>query len=649
MLVLSTLAALFAGFVTATPARAADTQASYLADRLRENPVYVSDQLPREVPKSMTRDFARVAKGTGVPTYVLVLPSGAAYDDGLLGAVHDRLGRDGLYVILDESSVASAMAYGVSVPVDDALAVTLYELPYDAGPLRELELFAEVVTQGAEKAAARAESARAKYEDGEPAPMYLGPSDRENQSFLTGMLITGAPLLIVLLVPYVRRLRRRKRTGRWWVAPAAALATAGVIVVTAPLVFDQTRSSASPRPRAIDLNARLDRVVEGLAQAPVYTDPESPRVLDAAQLTRLHGRIEKFERSEGGGPVFVSVVPQLPEDESEGDGEMFADSLHDKLGEDGLYVVADPLYGDIEVFNHGLRLDSLDLAFELPDSIALVDDKAREADDHRLGERLDALMNHLDKAPRTEDPDSIGDPYPVTNPVTEDDLPTLYGADDFEPGLFMGALAGGAVFGLVAAVIGIVRRVIRRRRPEPLATDSLPEVSPTEPSMSYLRTVAKTELRALTRGFEDAPPRSDPRPGDCLDAATLLLDGDPGRIADADAATLLAVVVLARSGRAALEGKGYNRCCAVNPLHGPAVNRHHVRVSADTRARRMLHLCGLCLDTAIAAPSTLRTRMLTLPGSEARVPYEEADDLLTAVPDGVRRLIERVKERVHVP
>nr|WP_260860226.1 hypothetical protein [Streptomyces cupreus] len=659
--------AAFATFAAATPAAAAtDTQAAYLADRLRENPVYVSDQLPREVPKSMTRDFARVAKSTGVPTYVVVLPSQAAADgEGLLGAVHDRLGRDGLYVVIDESSVSYALALGVSAPADDALTVCLYELPYDAGPLREFELFAEVIAEGSGKAAARAEAAREKYRDDEPAEMYIGPSDRENQSFLTGMLLTGAPLLILLLVPGVRRWRHKLR-GRarkegatthrapGWIAPALALATAVAVPVAASVTFDQTTSSASPRPRAIDLNARVDRVAQGLAEDPVYTDPESPRVLDSAQLTRLQGRIEKFEQSEGGGPVFVSVVPQLMEDESEGDEEAFAAAVHDKLGEDGVYVVADPLDGYIEVFNHGLRLNSLDLLFDLPESIAHGDDKADEADDHLLGERLDALMTFLDKAPRTDEPESAGDPYPVSNPVTEDDLPPLFGGD-FWPGLFMGVLAAGLLYGLLAGAVGIIGKVLRRRRPGPLATETLPEVSPTEPSMSYLRDTARVELRALAEDFEsvESAAQQDTRPGDRLDAAMLLIGGDTGRIQDpaTDAATLVAVIVLARAGRAALAGKAYNRCCAVNPLHGPAVTRHHARVSAESKQRRLLHVCERCRDTAIAAPRTLHTLVLTLPTGPdaARVPYEEADELLSVVPDGIRRLTEKVKETVHVP
>ncbi|MDT9700820.1 hypothetical protein [Streptomyces sp. P17] len=619
----------------------------------------MTDQLPREVPKSMARDFARVAKGTGVPTYVLVLPSMAANGEGLLGAVHDRLGRDGLYVVIDESSVSYAMAFGVTAPADDALTVCLYELPYDAGPLRKFELFAEVIAEGGEKAAARAEAAREKYADSEPEEMYIGPSDRENQSFVTGMLLTGVPVLILLLFPAVGRWRKNL-TGRKaprraprWTGPALALAAAVAVPVAASVTFDQTTSSASPRPRAIDLNARVDRVAQGLAEDPVYADPESPRILDAAQLARLHSRIEKFEKSEGGGPVFVAVVPQLLEDESEGDEEAFAAAVHDKLGEDGVYVVADPLGGYIEVFNHGLRLDSLNLMLSLPESIGYGDDKADEADDHLLGERLDALMTFLDKAPRTDEPENAGDPYPVSNPVTEDELPPLFGTD-LSPGLFMGVLAAGLLYGLLAGVVAVIGRVLRRRRPEPPATKTLPEVSPTEPSMAYLRAMARVELRALTGDFASgrAADPNDSRPGDRFDAAMLLIDGDTRRVQDpaTDAATLVAVIVLARAGRAALARTSYNRCCAVNPLHGPAVNRHHVRVSAEGRQRRLLHVCGRCRDTAIAAPATLHTLMLTLPGpSGPRVPYEEAGELLSVVPDGIGRLVEKVKETVGVP
>lgn len=514
LLALCALAALFA---TATaPARAATetaAQAAHLADRLRANPVHITDQLPREVPRSTARAFAEVAERTGVPTYVLVLPSLSA-DPGLLDAVHERLGRDGLYVLVDESTVTDAVAYGVDVPADDASTVALYELPYDAGPLRRFERFAEVVAQGGEKAAARAEAAREKYDDGaEPADAYIDETDRGEQSSLTGVLLVAVPLLILLLVPYVRRwwLRLRQapatkgaeraeqtertslsKTGKQtkqakkakkgrqakapvvpkagralrWTVAVLALASAVAVVVTAPLVHGQTRTSWSPPPRAIELNARLDRVAAGLAEDPVYQDPESPRVLDAAQLDRLHDRIRAFARSEGGGPVFVSLVPQLMEDESGGDEAAFAAAVYDKVGEDGVYVVADPLHGSIDVFNHGLRLDGYSLAFDLPESITAGDARADEADDHLMGSRLAALMTVLDKTERSDEPTTADTPYPVTDAVREDELAPLFGPD-FWSALFPGALVAGAVFGVVAGLLGIVGRVLRRRNAGP--------------------------------------------------------------------------------------------------------------------------------------------------------------------------------------
>ncbi|GGP64149.1 hypothetical protein GCM10010287_25920 [Streptomyces variabilis] len=60
------LCALAALLFTAPQARAASddpvtAQASYLAERLCENPVHVPDQLPRVVPRSTAPDFARPA------------------------------------------------------------------------------------------------------------------------------------------------------------------------------------------------------------------------------------------------------------------------------------------------------------------------------------------------------------------------------------------------------------------------------------------------------------------------------------------------------------------------------------------------------------------------------------------------------------
>ncbi|POX56410.1 hypothetical protein C3489_04980 [Streptomyces sp. Ru71] len=637
---------------TKTADDSAAGQAAYLAGRLRTDPVYVTDQLPREVPVSTAAPFLRrQAQRTGVPTYVILLPTlGTRDGKALLGAVHDRLGRDGLYVLLDDMGVQQAAPFGVRAPADDAWTVTVYEVPYDAGPLYNFQTFVDVIAEGPAKAAARAEAAREKYGDGaEPAEMYLGPVDRDNQSFLTGILLTGVPLLILLSARYVRRRGEgakgaRRRTG--WIAPAAALLAAAAIAVTAPLVFDQTKSGPEPPPTEGDLTARVTRVATALAHDPVYEDPESPRVLDAAQRRHLHERIASFARSTGGGPVYIALVPQTPDDESGGDEEVFAAAVQARLHRDGVYVVADPSSGSIDVFNHGLRLDGSHLTYDLPESIAYGDDKADRAVDHLLGERLDALMTHLDRTPRTTDPDTFtaADPEPVEGTA----LRPLY-SGDFWPGLAVGALAAGLLFGVLAALLGIVRALLRRRRPAP----ATPLKAPTAPSLSYLRRTARTELKAfltdLTLPQDDGPAASRIR--DCYDASLLLLDGDATRLARTrEPATLLAVIVLARAGRAARAGEVVDRYCAVNPLHGPAAARRQVRVHAHDGLRRRLPVCEQCRDTSVTNPASVPGRFLTLPapGGGPRVRHDDSGGPLTALADGVVRLTEKVRESAHV-
>ncbi|MBA8974052.1 hypothetical protein GTW38_23675 [Streptomyces sp. SID7804] len=641
------------------------TQAAYLADRLRDHPVHVTDQLPRAVPRSLAPDFARLAQRTGVPTYVLVLPAPYTDGDELLGAVHERLDRDGLYVLVDDSEVIAARSFGVRAPAEAAARAARFELPYDAGALRSFERFVEIVSDDAENAEARASAASAAYRDGAPEQMYIGPSDRRNQSFLTGIALTGVPLSILLLVPYARRRlsagppaagRKKKKSKSSAPAPArpllhrlalpaAALATAVAIGAGAPLLFDETRSSAAPTPTPADLSARVERVSAGLTRDPVYQDPESPQRLDAAQLARLHERIDRFRRSEGGGPVFVTLVPHSSEDESAGDEELFSAAVHARLDKDGVYVAADPVSGFIDVFNHGLRLDSYDLLFDLPESITYGSEKAYDDEDHLLAERLDALMTYLDEAPRTEEPNSSGSPAQAPNPAKEHTLPPLF-ATDFWPGLFVGGFAALLLLCLVAGAWRTVSAVRRRLGLTLLPVE--PGTAPTSPSEAYLRRTARAELRAAQSAVQAAAPSPPPTAQDRYEAALLLAGTDSARLRDSRTPTayLLAVTVLARATRAALEGDNTARCCAVNPLHGAAATRRHIRVADNAATRRFLPVCALCRDTATAAPGDLPRQFLTLPRpSGTRVRYDEpADGLLSTLSSGYAALVTKVRE-----
>ncbi|MEU6995592.1 hypothetical protein ABZ953_33670 [Streptomyces sp. NPDC046465] len=725
------------------------TQAATLAAHLRADPVYVTDQLPRAVPRSTAPDFARLAERTGVPTYVLVLPEGGSGGSGgggagdgageaLLGAVHDRLGRDGLFVLVDDSSVVAAGAYGVRVPAEDARTVQVYELPYDAGALLSFERFVEVVSLGRAKAAERAESAREEYGGhgpyGEgykdPEPLHIGPADRRNQSFMTGIALAALPLLVLLLVPYVRRWWGRRRPGTggsgtgstsgagwfvprrprprprrprapWLVVPLAA-GVAAVIAVTATALFDQSTSSAAPPPTSADMTARVERVADGLRRDPVYSDPESPRPLAARHIAELRSRAAEF----GPGPVHFALVPQLSEDESAGVPEAFADALHAELGQPGVYVVADPLSGDIDAVTYDVRIDANLVAFDVPDAIhhAAADDRS---DDHRLGERLDKLMTFLEKTPRSDVPETSSYGEPAPDPVEESTLPRLF-SGDFWPGLLVGAIGAVLVFGIVAGALGTpgtLRRAARFLRfggsagsgasgasgtsgasgaSGPAAAGSA-FTAPPAPSTAYLRDTARAELHALAAEFDPDAALPSPlrnRVWDCLDTATLLADrggsgndgsghngsgrngrGPDGRLDDeappADlavdlAADLAAAITLARIGRAALASGDITKpCCALNPLHGPATGWRDAQYAPEDSRRRTLPVCASCRLFVTENPGRAHTLRLTLPApavgrGAARVLYEDAPGPLPAARTGVPQLIRKVREYAGV-
>ncbi|MEU6079257.1 hypothetical protein [Streptomyces sp. NPDC047108] len=190
------------------------SQVAYFARQLGRNSVYVSDQMPRELPRSSAPAIAETAKRLDVPAFVLALPSGTVRgtQEALLDAVHTRLGRDGVYVLLDETSVGAARPYGVAHSareVRDAAYAVGYELPSDASAQRSFRRFVEIVNSG--QAHQRYKTARVEFDHAsgrEPEPLHPSPTDRENQSLLTGVAVAGVPVLLLTLVPYLRHWRR---------------------------------------------------------------------------------------------------------------------------------------------------------------------------------------------------------------------------------------------------------------------------------------------------------------------------------------------------------------------------------------------------------------------------------------------------------
>ena len=660
------------------PAAAPGTQAAYLASRLRENPVYLSDQVPRSVPRSSAPAYAKQARRTGVPTYVVLLPGRAVgvRGEALLAAVHDRLGRDGLYVLLDESGISNeAATFGVDVPAQDAIRATLYELPSDAGPLRAFTHFVDVLTAGEREAAHRARSAAEKYGGSEePDDFYLSDTDREDQSVLTGTLLSGVPVLILLLGRLVRRRRPGLRGARLRYVAPLALTSALVVGVGASQMFDETRSSADPPPTAHDLAARTDRVADGLRRGPVYVDPESATGLGPARRAALSRHIGRL-----GVPVRIAVVPTETEDESAGDGDLFAAGLHKALRRDAVYVVAAPDGETYEVVNYGAELDDEQL-HRYTEPLRYARGAGGEDEPPDLYRQLDALLTHIDDTRAGPPGRPWTEPSPADDPVAEETLPPLW-SGSLWGGTVLGVLAALLVWGLTAGVWALVRHrrgragdrggrigTVRAKAITSAGRTDAPE-APARPGTGWLRRTARRELDELNAEFgrssEAATDAARSRAWNCLDAATLLLDQESdGRIdADADPPTLAAAVVLLRAGHAALTGKApggppgaAGRLCSLNPLHGPAAGNRKFEREGTARART----APVCADCRAALSgqgrrSAARERLLRLRAGQADpyVPYDRLPGPLGASSAStggltIDHLIDHVREYLGV-
>ncbi|MDT0380567.1 hypothetical protein RM572_17580 [Streptomyces sp. DSM 42041] len=421
-------------------------QAAYLAEQLRKNPVYVSDQVPRAVPRSAAPRYARIAERTGVPTYVAVLPGRSAGTEGhaLLDAVHARTGERGLYVLLDEERVDAAKAYGVDVPARDALATVLYETPEDAGSEHFFDRFVTVLTSGdAARLKQRAENA---HGPGKPRPeeQYLDRTVRLDRIALAAVAVIGVPLAVFLCAGLTlnRRTERRARAaaaaqgsgGRkkarkgsgplpksWDPATKRLHARIGYACVglgtalLAGTVFLLSGGSWKPdtMPTRADLDARAQRVAQGLAQAPVYSDPESPSTLSEADRSRLEKRIAGLDV-----PMYVVEIPNLSHAASNGDLPVFAEELRFTTGRTGVYAFADPVGGDIAVTNCGTPIDDT-LLWDVPLDVEEPFGPARNASDLDVPDRLDRLVRYVGDIP--ED-DYASDCYALdAAPAVEDD------------------------------------------------------------------------------------------------------------------------------------------------------------------------------------------------------------------------------------
>ncbi|MFF9570095.1 hypothetical protein [Streptomyces sp. NPDC014685] len=707
-----------------TPLTTADddsaTQSERLAEELRKDPVYVSADRPRRLPRSLAPKIAALAGRTGVPTYVLALPAG---DATLLALVHDRLGKDGLYVLIGDHSTITASAFGVDVPVDEARRIALYGTPYRAGPLAAFESFVDAIASGHDRAAAEADELHDQYQEHGKPDLYISSTDRQNQNLLLGLAVVVLPGLVLALgirLSYRRpgrprpdgagkagkgRTRKKKttdtpkpspvvldkgpakrsdanpakRSGRaaavpkaparaaWpaarrrGVLPVTAVATVAAVsavVLAAPTVFPQTIDSPYLDVTRADLDARVEEVAAGLAAGPVYRDPSAPDVLTGADLPALRQRIAALAPK---GPVHVLVTPSGSDDESGGDGALLLARVHQRTGQNGVYVLVDPLSGRIDLETFGTGQDAARRFRLLPYEVRYPE--YRRDGDLRVVPRLDRTLDAVAAARPREGYDPVARDTELP-PLHDNRLPGLF-SSDFGPGIGLGTILLGVLLLFAWLGTALTRAVLTARRAR-AADPSSPRRDGSRraaalPSLRQLRAWAADDVRELTEGLaaagQDAPGRS--RAWDCLDAAGLLADTGDERPDEATAASdLAAVVVLARAGLDALGGHPHPALCRLNPLHGGAAGGKApawlAGLGIDPVSARLCPACQNALRGGTAVPGA-RERvaaelLLRLPGAggRGRTAWDGAGQVLPAAREGIEALVLRARESASV-
>ncbi|WP_157963972.1 hypothetical protein [Actinocorallia populi] len=375
---------------------------------------------------------------------------------------------------------------------------------------------------------------------------------------------------------------------------AAAFLLTAVLVLLVP----GGGASADEPPYAL---TRLDRVATALEKDPFFIDEELLGTLDAKERKRIRTAIRRTSRSLG-MPVFVLLIPNPSSSEADGRNDVFLHWLHDELGKDGLYLMADH-EADLEV-----------VPFEVPRDIGymLIGEELVDSADpgdpfadlpQRIEGALDELAGTPPGEPATPRLYATADPFGRKElPVNE---PETWGS--FWGGLFAGLSAVLALYGIAVAIRGRYRSLTRS-----------PHDSP-QPRVKSLRALADEELArlaALMPPPDDAPGRLYVQRS--YDAARFLSEGvgpDPGPRDTGAALDLVGVIVLARQGREILEKDLLRPLvpCRMNPLHGPGVLKRKV-VGMPTGK-----VCRACADVR---PNERGDKVLRVPGGYR---YHEVD------------------------
>lgn len=200
----------------ATPPSPIVTQQENIVDHLRTDPYFFTDQVPRLLTPSVIADVKAIITRMPVPTYLMVV-YGTTTGSNLAPIVHDRLGRDGVYVVVTPDGLGvSAEQYGSAkdLQVSAAAEDLTWVLPYNAGLVRAVDRFVTDVTSGR---AAAIEQADYKRYGGHSAKDPADPATAPHRYGLAAGAVLGVTLAALLFWARARRPQRpgpRRSIGR---------------------------------------------------------------------------------------------------------------------------------------------------------------------------------------------------------------------------------------------------------------------------------------------------------------------------------------------------------------------------------------------------------------------------------------------------
>lgn len=194
------------------------TRAEYIAGQLARDPVFITDDAPRDITPAEARRVRAAIHRMPVPTYAAIVtevdqekdPQGSP--ERLIALLHEKLQKDGVYLVVPSSGIGiTAQQFGENLPIEPASREVTFSQPYNAGVARAIERFVDDIRSG--QAQQRYEKVYAKSRHGWEAKPYLEADDKADLAQEAGAYsgVAVAALIGTLLVAARLRWRRSPR------------------------------------------------------------------------------------------------------------------------------------------------------------------------------------------------------------------------------------------------------------------------------------------------------------------------------------------------------------------------------------------------------------------------------------------------------